>query len=280
MKSIKHFILLTFCIVNFSLDAQNASFNVKVVGKGEPVLLFPGFTCTGDVWNELVSELSKTKECHIFTFAGFGDVPPIEKPWLSKIKADILTYISNEKLENSTIIGHSLGGTLGLWLATDKNASYHKIIVVDALPSTGALMVPNFNSETIVYDNPYNQRLLDMDEESFDAMATQMASGMVLNKDRHAQIKKWILMTDRKTYVYGFTDLLKLDLRETIGNITVPVVILAATQPYGEETVKTTYQEQYKNLKAYSIFYAKESAHFIMYDQPDWLLNHINELLE
>ncbi len=280
MKSIKHFILLTFCIVNFSLAAQNTSFNVKVVGKGEPVLLFPGFTCTGDVWNELVSELSKTKECHIFTFAGFGDVPPIEKPWLSKIKADILTYVSNEKLENPTIIGHSLGGTLGLWLATEKNASYHKIIVVDALPSTGALMVPNFNSETIVYDNPYNQRLLDMDEESFDAMATQMASGMVLNKDRHAQIKKWILMTDRKTYVYGFTDLLKLDLRETIGNITVPVVILAATQPYGEEAVKITYQEQYKNLKAYSIFYAKESAHFIMYDQPDWLLNHINESLE
>ena len=135
MKSIKHFILLTFCIVNFSLAAQNTSFNVKVVGKGEPVLLFPGFTCTGDVWNELVSELSKTKECHIFTFAGFGDVPPIEKPWLSKIKADILTYISNEKLENSTIIGHSLGGTLGLWLATEKNASYHKIILVDALPS-------------------------------------------------------------------------------------------------------------------------------------------------
>ncbi|WP_435412486.1 alpha/beta fold hydrolase [Psychroserpens mesophilus] len=280
MKSIKRISLLTFCIINFSLGAQNHAFDVKVVGKGEPVLLFPGFTCTGDVWNELVAELSKTKECHIFTFAGFGEVPPIEKPWLSKIKEDILNYISNKNLENVIVIGHSLGGTLGLWLASDKNAAYHKIIIIDALPSTGALMVPNFDSETIVYDNPYNQRLLDMDEKSFDAMATQMAFGMALNKDKHEQIKEWIIKTDRETYVYGFTDLLKLDLREAIARITIPVVILAATKPYGEDVVKITYEEQYKNLTAYSILYAKESAHFIMYDQPDWLLQHIKKALE
>ncbi|WP_040252965.1 alpha/beta fold hydrolase [Psychroserpens mesophilus] len=280
MKSIKRISLLTFCIINFSLGAQNHAFDVKVVGKGEPVLLFPGFTCTGDVWNELVAELSKTKECHIFTFAGFGEVPPIEKPWLSKIKEDILNYISNKNLENVIVIGHSLGGTLGLWLASDKNAAYHKIIIIDALPSTGALMVPNFDSETIVYDNPYNQRLLDMDEKSFDAMATQMAFGMALNKDKHEQIKEWIIKTDRETYVYGFTDLLKLDLREAIARITIPVVILAATKPYGEDVVKITYEEQYKNLTAYSISYAKESAHFIMYDQPDWLLQHIKKALE
>ena len=268
------------CIICFSLEAQNSTFDVKVIGQGEPVLLFPGFTCTGAVWDELVVELSKTKECHIFTFAGFGNVPAIEKPWLSKIKDGISLYISKRKLEKATIIGHSLGGTLGLWLAEDENAEFSKIIVVDALPSTGALMIPNFDSDSIIYDNPYNQRLLDMDEKSFEAMAAQMASGMALNRDKHTQIKEWILNSDRETYVYGFTDLLKLDLREAVAKIRVPVTILAATKPYGEETVKKTYEDQYKNLKEYTIRYAKESAHFIMYDQPDWFLKHINEALK
>lgn len=270
---------MLFVLINLAVNAQNKTFNVEVIGKGDPVLLFPGFTCTGEVWKNVVIELSKTKECHVFTFAGFGGVPAIQTPWLPKIKEGLKAYISENKLEKATIIGHSLGGTLGLWLATDATAQFNKIIVVDALPSTGALMVPNFDSETIVYDNPYNQRLIDMDLESFDVMAAQMASGMALNKQKHALIKEWILKTDRKTYVYGFTDLLKLDLRASIENITIPVSVLAATEPYGEEMVRNTYTDQYKNLKGYSIKYAKQSAHFIMFDQPEWLINVIIEEL-
>jgi pimeloyl-ACP methyl ester carboxylesterase len=279
MKTLKHSMLFLLFLLITTLEAQQKTFEVEVKGNGEPVLLFPGFTCTGEVWKDVVVELSKTKECHIFTFAGFGDVPAIEKPWLSKIKEGIKTYIAGNKLEKATIIGHSLGGTLGLWLAIDKNAAFNKIIVVDALPSTGALMVPNFDSETIVYDNPYNQRLLDMEAKDFESMATQMANSMSLNKEKHALIKEWMLKSDRETYVYGYTDLLKLDLRASISNISVPVVVLAATEPYGENAVKKTYKEQYKSLGVYSIKYAKESAHFIMFDQPEWLIEVINEEL-
>jgi pimeloyl-ACP methyl ester carboxylesterase len=279
MKTLKHSMLFLLFLLITTLEAQQKTFEVEVKGNGEPVLLFPGFTCTGEVWKDVVVELSKTKECHIFTFAGFGDVPAIEKPWLSKIKEGIKTYIAGNKLEKATIIGHSLGGTLGLWLAIDKNAAFNKIIVVDALPSTGALMVPNFDSETIVYDNPYNQRLLDMEAKDFESMATQMANSMSLNKEKHALIKEWMLKSDRETYVYGYTDLLKLDLRASISNISVPVVVLAATEPYGENAVKKTYKEQYKSLGVYAIKYAKESAHFIMFDQPEWLIEVINEEL-
>ena len=227
MKTLKTVLLLVTVFFSMTLLAQQKSFHVDIKGKGQPILLFPGFTCTGEVWEDLVKELSKTNECHIFTFAGFGDVPAIETPWLSKIKEGVVKYISENKLEKATLIGHSLGGTLALWLATDTNAEYHKIIVVDALPSTGALMVPNFDSSTIVYENPYNQQLLNMDEKSFEAMAAQMASVMVLNKTKHEQIKQWILNTDRQTYVYGYTDLIKLDLREAIAKIEVPVLLLS-----------------------------------------------------
>ena len=279
MKLFKKTIVVAILILSFGAQAQIKSFEVTVEGQGKPILLFPGFTCTGAVWKDTVKELSKNYECHVFTFAGFGDVPAIKKPWLSKIKEGVTQYVIENKLEKATIIGHSLGGTLGLWLAIDDNAKYKKIIVIDALPSAGALMIPNYDSNNIVYDNPFNQRLLDMDTDSFETMATQMASGMSLNKNKHNVIKDWIMQADRKTYVYGYTDLLKLDLRQSVSKITIPVTVLAATQPYGEEAVKKTYAEQYKNLKNYSIKYAKESAHFIMFDQPEWLLNTINEAL-
>ena len=278
MKTFKTIAALVLLILASTGNAQDKAFKVSVTGKGEPILLFPGFTCTEAVWTDVVQELSKTNECHVFTFAGFGEVPAIEKPWLSKIKESIEVYILKEKLHKPTLIGHSLGGALALWLASEHD-NYNKIIVVDALPSTGALMMPNFKSEYIVYDNPYNIQLLNMDEANFEKMADQMAQGMTLTESQRAQIKNWILQSDRETYVYGYTDLLKLDLRDSISSIKSPLTILAATEPYGETTVKQTYQEQYKNLEGYTIKFAPKSAHFIMYDQPVWLLNEIKTAL-
>src|SRR5690606_27364343 len=124
-----------------------------VIGKGTPILFFPGFTCTGEVWQDVVTELSKTNECHVFTFAGFGDVLPIETPWLPKIKNEVEAYIKVNKLKNTVIIGHSLCGALGLWLASEQIVELKKLIVVDALPSSGALRMLDFNPDYLQYDS-------------------------------------------------------------------------------------------------------------------------------
>lgn len=279
MQILKKILFLTFFITVGSLYAQTP-FEVEVKGVGQPILLFPGFTCTGEVWEDTVTELSQQYECHIFTFAGFGDVAPIEKPWLPKIKNGIIKYVNEQQLKGPIIIGHSLGGALGLWLTSEENHPYSKVIVVDALPATGALMIPNYKSENMVYESPWNTQMLEMDDIAFEKMAVQMSSGMAVTTEKHEQLKNWILKADRETYVYGYTDLLKLDLREDISKINIPVTVLAATHPYGLEMAKNTYEEQYKNLETYEIEYAEESAHFIMYDKPEWFMSQIKKHLE
>ena len=279
MQILKKILFLTFFITIGSLYAQTP-FEVEVKGVGQPILLFPGFTCTGEVWEDTVTELSQQYECHIFTFAGFGDVAPIEKPWLPKIKNGIIKYVSEQQLKDPIIIGHSLGGALGLWLTSEENHPYSKVIVVDALPATGALMIPNYKSENMVYESPWNTQMLEMDDIAFEKMAVQMSSGMAVTTEKHEQLKNWILKSDRETYVYGYTDLLKLDLREDISKINIPVTVLAATHPYGLEMAKNTYEEQYKNLETYEIEYAEGSAHFIMYDKPEWFMSQIKKHLE
>ncbi|WP_299318538.1 alpha/beta hydrolase [uncultured Maribacter sp.] len=278
MKRIKKLLFGLLLFTAFSSTAQYNSFEVKVTGEGDPILLFPGFTCTGEVWNATVNELSKNYECHVFTFAGFGDVPAIEKPWLPKVKEGILEYVSQNKLENPVLLGHSLGGALALWMAADGN-SFKELIIVDALPSTGALMMPDFKSEYMVYDSPYNKQLLVMSDSDFEAMAQQMANSMTKEKSNQEIIKNWMIQADRETYVYGYTDLLKLDLREDLAKINSPVTILAATEPYGLEMAKSTYDLQYKALKEYTIEFANGSSHFIMYDQPQWFIENLKNAL-
>jgi pimeloyl-ACP methyl ester carboxylesterase len=273
MKTATFFIVSLVSSLLTSVYAQK-SFEVTIKGKGAPILLFPGFGCTGELWNETVAELSKTNECHVFTFAGFGNVAPIESPWFSKIKDDVIQYVKTNKLIKPTLLGHSLGGTLSYWLAATEPDLFKKIIAVDALPCSAALMIPNYNGEKIPYDNPQSKMMLQMDEASFQAMNAQTVGFMCKNPEKQKVIIEMMKKADRKTYVNGYIDMLNLDLREEIAKIKIPVIILAATFP-DQETVEKTYQAQFEKLPSVKIYYAENAAHFVMYDQPEWFLKNV-----
>ncbi len=261
-----------------STQAQEA-FQVKVIGKGDPVLLFPGFACTGEVFEETVKALSNSNECHVFTFAGFGGIPAIEMPWLPKIKDQVLAYVKSKKLNKPVIIGHSLGGTLGLWLASTDQSLFKKVIAIDALPCNGAVMMPNYDASSIVYESPYSKQMLQQDTASFRKQVQQQVGFMMLNKEKQKKVVDMMLQADRNTYVYGYVDLLKLDLRNDIAGIQIPVVLLAATHP-NKAIIEKTYNEQYTKLGNKVIHYADKAAHFVMYDQPEWYINKIKENIQ
>ena len=270
-------ILILLFVASTNLFSQT-SFNVVMKGKGKPVLLFPGFGCTGQVWDETVAQVSKTNKCYIFTFAGFGNVKPIENPWFATIKSDLEKYIIENKLKKSTLIGHSIGGTLSLWLASSNPEWFKKIILVDALPASAALMIPNYKGEIIPYDNLQSKNMLNMSDADFQNSNNQSVQYMCNNKEKQKVIATMMNQSDRKTYVYGYIDMLNLDLRTEISKIKTPVTILAATNP-NLEMVTKTYKDQYKNLPTVNILYAENSAHFVMFDQPEWFLKHITEII-
>ena len=172
-----------------------------------------------------------------------------------------------------------MGGTIAVWLASRENNEISKIVLVDALPAAGAIMFPNFNPEDLAYDSPFNNQQLSMSESEFEQMAQSMAQGMSLNPETQKRIKDWIISADRKTYVYGYTDYLKLDLREDLKNISIPTTIIAADKPFGKEMVAQTYKNQYANLEKYDLIIADNSAHFVMFDKPEWFMEQIQNIL-
>ncbi len=266
---------ILFLLLVFVLTAKSQSaFQVVVQGKGQPILLFPGFGCTGEVWDDTVAELSKTHQCHVFTFAGFGNAAPIEGQWLTKIKDDVVAYVKELKLKKPILLGHSLGGTLSLWLASVEPDMFSKIIAVDALPSSAALMIPNYKGEPISYDNPQSKMMLRMDSVAFEAMNAQTVPYMCKNTEKQKVLIDWMNKAHRKTYVYGYIDMLNLDLREAIANIKIPVIVLGAANP-DKATVEKIYKAQYEKLPSVVIHYAENSAHFVMYDQPNWFMEKL-----
>jgi pimeloyl-ACP methyl ester carboxylesterase len=268
--------LALVAIFSFNGNANFKSIKVQVKGKGEPVLLLPGFTCPGEVWNETLEEIAAHKECHVVTYAGFGDVPAIDSLWLENIRKDLKEYIKQKEFKQLSIIGHSMGGTLALWLSSEGNNNISDILVVDALPCMGAVMMPNYSSENISYDNAYNRNLLSMSKEDFNGMAQNFAKFMCLTPAKQTQIVDWMNKADRKTYVYGYTDLLKLDLRKAVENINARVRILAAGYP-GKAMVEQNYNKQYELLKNKEITFIENAAHFIMFDNFSSYIQNVKQ---
>jgi pimeloyl-ACP methyl ester carboxylesterase len=273
-------LMLLLCVVAAWSQAisQSSAIRVQKSGKGAPIIFMPGFITPGSVWDETIKNLNGKYESHQVSYAGFNGIAPIPMPWYDAIKKELVSYIKTNKLTNVKLVGHSMGGNLATDIAAELGSTIDHVIIVDALACMRDVMMPGVPAEAFQYESPYNKKLLESSAEEFEKTANMMAEGMTNNKEKQQLLKSWILEADRKTYVYGYTDLLKLDLRPVLASIKVPVLILGAPFP-SKDAVVPNYEKQYANLTNKKIEIAPDSRHFIMFDQPQWLYSQVNTFL-
>jgi len=270
-------LLITLLVFTQFAFAQKAIF-VEKRGSGAPIIYLPGFTSPGLVWNETITNLHGSFESHIVSYAGFNGLESIGTPWYDAIKKQLTDYIKNEKLSNVIVIGHSMGGNLAIDLASELPDHITGLILVESIPCMRELMMPGVPASSLQYDSPYNNQLLAMSAEKFKSMVTGMSQNMTNVQSKVEILTSWAVNADRKTYVYGYTDLLKLDQREQLSLINVQTLILGASFPT-KDMIRSSYEKQYSGLKNKEILLADDSKHFIMFDQPEWLYSQINKYI-
>jgi pimeloyl-ACP methyl ester carboxylesterase len=275
MKTIITIIAFVFC--GAALSAQPA-IKVDKSGKGDVVIFLPGFTCPGSVWDETIKQLPGKNQVHVVSYAGFNGLAPIDTLWYQTVRDQLVSYIKDERLKNVSLVGHSMGGTLALEIAAALPDRVEKLVAVDALPCLRDLWMPGVPAEKVTYDNPYNKRLIAMNADDFKKNAAMMAGSMTNTPAKTGTLVAWIEAADRKTYVYGYTDLLKVDVRPELSNIKAKSLVIGASFP-DKATVTATMEKQYTNLSNKRIVVAENSRHFVMYDQAEWFYGQLNSFL-
>ncbi|HTE27782.1 alpha/beta fold hydrolase [Flavitalea sp.] len=270
-------ILISMILLAQFVISQKA-ISVAKSGTGSHIIFLPGFTVPGSVWEETIKNLDKSYTSHLVSYAGFDGLKAIDTPWYDAIKKQLADYIRNEKLSNITLIGHSMGGNLGVDIAAEMPDRVAGLIIIESLPCMRELMMPGVPASSVTYNNSYNTRLLVVSPEDFKKMVNGTSAYMTNVTSKVEELNNWSIKADRKTYVYGYTDLLKLDLRDRLSAINTQTLILGASFP-DKKVILSNYEKQYSNLKNKEIVIADSSKHFIMFDQPAWLYAQVNNYL-
>ena len=260
-----------------------ASFVVTVTGKGPPVILIPGFSCSGAVWDGTVAHLKDHYECHVLTLAGFAGQPRVAAPFLETVRNDLATYIRDQKLDHPVIIGHSLGGFLALWFASQNPDLPGPLIIVDSYPFLPASFMPAATVETI---KPMAEKMRDgmaaASRPQFISNSVAQVKMMVTKPADFDRVMTWVKTTDPVAGGDAMYDLFSHDLRGDIARIKSPTLVLATWIAYKDyttsEEVEGRLRKQYAQLKNCKIVMA-ETRHFIMLDDPQWFYQQVDAFL-
>lgn len=270
---------LAITVICVQAVAQNTyPFEVKISGTGnQNLILIPGLSCSGDVWNETVARYNKVYKCYTLTFHGFAGVPPDDSANFNSWGTGVARYIRDHKIAKPVIIGHSIGGGMALMLAADYPELIDKIIVVDALPCLGAIQNPAFAVNPNPDCSSFVKRFQSMSDQQFYQMQKRTMPSLMADTVHLEEAVKWSVTSDRKTFAEIYCQFSNIDMRGQLSNIQCPALILLEGAFTG---IKPAIADQYKDLKNAQLEYANRGLHFIMYDDPDWYFKQIDHFLK
>lgn len=271
--------LLFAMLVAMGAFSQNKyPFDVKVSGAGtKDIILMPGLSCSGEVWNETVEHYKKQYRCHVLTMHGFAGVKADSTTSYRNWEKGIATYVTDNKINKPIFIGHSIGGGMAMLLASDYPDMFSKVVVVDALPCLGALSNPNFVAEKNPDCSMYVKQFGSMNNEQFTAMQKQTMPSLMSDTAHLAKAINWSVASDRSSIAEIYCQFLNTDQRQSISSIKCPALVLLEA-PFA--TMKPTIEEQFKKMSTANLQYSSKALHFVMYDDQQWYIEQIDAFLK
>ena len=274
-------------------DFESGRFHVRIDGPAEPagdIILIPGLSSSPEVWDGLTDQLKGRYRVHRIHVQGFAGAPVEDNasgPVAAPVAEDLARYIAEQGLEKPVVIGHSMGGTIGLMLAARHPDSVGKLMVVDMIPFMGAMFATPGVNPTVESITPSAEGFLAQSaaasDEEYRARAAAAVTGMIRTESLRAGPLEDAAASDRAASQNSYRELLLTDLRPELGKITAPVEVLYVAFDFPGMTPEMTdgiYRASYVNLPGARLKRIDDSAHFIMLDQPAVFAAEVNAFLE
>lgn len=255
---------------------QSDRIEVSVVGSGPDVILVPGLTSSpAKAWAGTVDAVPGYRY-HLVQVKGFSGVPAVanaDGPVAAPVAEEIARYIRDARLKRPAVVGHSMGGTIGMMLAARHPGAIGRLMVVDMTPFMGAFFgMPNATAEQMrPIADKMRQQMLAPSTPQGDTMMTQMISGMVNTETARPGILADARASDRAAVANSYHELMTTDMRPELARIGVPTTVVYVkppTVPITDEQMDALYRSYYANLRGVTLVRVPDAAHFLQIDAP------------
>ena len=106
----------------------------RTLGEGPPLIILHGIFGTSDNWQTFGKRLSENYEVYLMDLRNHGNSPHSDEFDYSSMANDLHQFIERHQLEQPIILGHSMGGKVAMFYATQYPKGLSKLIVVDIAP--------------------------------------------------------------------------------------------------------------------------------------------------
>jgi pimeloyl-ACP methyl ester carboxylesterase len=266
-------------------DTVSERITVSVRGQGPDVVLIPGLASSSAVWDETARRLEKHYRLHLVQVAGFAGSPsranaagPIIQPTIAALDA----YVKTNHLQKPAVIGHSLGGLIGMQLAIEHPADVGKLMIVDSLPFFSVLFGAKDADAAAPQAAGMRDSILAQTQETYSQTEGQFLRSMVKSAQGRQDATHWAVTSDKSVVARALYDDMTTDLRPTLSKIAAPVTILYAwdsSTGFPQATCDGVYRENYASLPNKKLVRVDDSYHFIMLDQPELFAKQVERFL-
>jgi pimeloyl-ACP methyl ester carboxylesterase len=193
-------------------------------------------------------------------------------------------YIRDQKLDRPVIVGHSLGGFLGFWIAATTPDAVGGVIAVDGVPFLPALTNPGATADT---SRPVAEQMRTLYASSTPAQLvapSKMAMARMMRAESDVErTLAWVAASDPATTGRATYELLVTDLRKDVSAITAPVLLVGAEAPASDAAARArlqaAYEAQVAAVPRHTVVMVDRARHFIMFDEPDALWSTMDTFL-
>jgi pimeloyl-ACP methyl ester carboxylesterase len=278
--------MLMAALKTFEVAAATSLISTQIKGKGQPIILIHGMSCSAEVWDEFVERYQGKYELHLVTIKGFGNKESAAyEHYLKAVKDELIAYTKNRKLKEAILIGHSMGGFLSLWAASEEPDLYSKIISVDGVPYFPVLQMAGITPETAKpMVESIKTAMANLDEATALANQKMIVSSMIATEEKRDKVIKMGMNSNPMVVGQAYGEMFTTDIRPLMGKVKSPVLVFgswAAYQNFGatKESVTIGYQNQLKDIEQVKLLVAEKAYHFVFYDEPEWFYREMDRFL-
>jgi pimeloyl-ACP methyl ester carboxylesterase len=237
----------------------------KIFGKGEPLLLIPGFSMTMDMWDPVVLDrLSSNHTIIIFDNRGIGKTTAGNKTWsIEQFTNDTAGLIDALGIRKPVdVLGFSLGGFIAQELTLMHPQKVNKLILYGTDCGGKATILPQISPEV--------SRSIESGNASIDTFLSTLFPKEWL-KENAAYVQKFIsLMTLPPKGSIQHQDQAALNWKGTcdrLSNITKPTLVVTGTDDIIRPPANSLMLAQ--KIPGAWLVQIKGGGHGAMYQYPD-----------